>query len=206
MSVDRGAVWVWLERALFVVGLWCVGWCAYVAGEAAWWQREQRRALHSAMTRNPAVPARVKVNAKAGRLQIGEPIGELDVPRLQLSAVVIEGDDDASLKVAAGHLPDTPLPWEGGNTAFAAHRDTYFRPLKDIKPGDIVRLSTLHGTFTYRVSQTMIANPDDLSVLNATERPALTLITCYPFTYVGHAPKRFVVRAEWVEGAQQRAT
>jgi sortase A len=132
----------------------------------------------------------------------GDPIGEVEVPRLHLSAVNVEGDD-ASVKVAVGHLPDTPLPWDSGNTALAAHRDTYFRPLKHIKAGDIVRLSTPRGRFDYRVRETMVVSPEDVSVLDPTDRPTVTLITCYRFSYVGHAPQRFIVRAERVDGAQQ---
>jgi sortase A len=103
------------------------------------------------------------------------------------------------LNVAVGHLSDTALPWEPGNSAFAAHRDTFFRPLKDIKAGDLVRVATPRGLFEYRVRQTTIVNPEDVWVLNATDQQVLTLITCYPFSYIGHAPQRFVVRAERID-------
>ena len=111
-------------------------------------------------------------------------------------APVIEVDDDSTLKRAVGHLPDTPLPWEGGNSAFAGHRDGLFRPLKDIKVGDEIRFRTSRAEFRYRVTGTSIVTPDDLSVLDQRTGPSLTLITCYPFHYVGNAPKRFIIRAE----------
>jgi sortase A len=128
-------------------------------------------------------------------------IGSLDIPRLKFSGVVIEGDDDKSLERGIGHLPETPLPWENGNSAYAGHRDTVFRPLKHIAVGDEMRLKTPHGEFAYRVEKTSIVMPTDVSVLDPTDESTLTLITCYPFNYVGHAPKRFIVQATKVAEA-----
>jgi sortase A len=125
-------------------------------------------------------------------------IGILEIPRLKLSAVVASGDDPQTLKVAAGHLRDTPRPWESGNSAIAAHRDSHFRPLKQIRVGDEVRMRTTHGDFVYRVRDMKIVKPTDLSVLRPTPEDVLTLITCYPFNYIGAAPKRYIVRAERV--------
>ena len=98
--------------------------------------------------------------------------------------------------MAVGHLPDTPLPWQDGNTALAGHRDTFFRPLRRIQTGDEIRFATPHGTFRYRVMRHTVVEPDELWVLGASPAAALTLITCYPFDYVGPAPRRFVVHAE----------
>jgi len=125
-------------------------------------------------------------------------VGMLDVPRLRLSTPVIEGDDDRSLKASAGHLPDTPLPWQPGNSAIAGHRDGLFRPLKRVAVGDAITFRTTRDERHYRVTATAIVEPDDLSVLAPRARDALTLITCYPFTFVGAAPQRFVVHAERV--------
>ena len=134
--------------------------------------------------------------AKAGSL-----VGLLSVPRLGLSTAVVEGDDSKSLKLSAGHLPDTPWPWQPGNSAIAAHRDGRFRALRNIKVGDDVRMRTSRGELRYKVRELSIVEPDDLSVLAPREQSSLTLITCYPFTYVGNAPKRFVVRAERLASA-----
>jgi sortase A len=128
-------------------------------------------------------------------IPIGEPIGRLEVPRLHLSAVVANGDDDETLRVAIGHLPDTPLPWEEGNSALAGHRDTLLRALRNIRVDDDMRVVTAYGEFMYQVKRIVIVAPDDLSVLTPTPQAALTLVTCYPFSYVGHAPKRFIVQA-----------
>jgi sortase A len=126
---------------------------------------------------------------------VGAPVGRIEVPRLHLSAAVANGDDDGTLRVAIGHLPDTPLPWEEGNSALAGHRDTFFRELRHIRINDVMRMATPYGDFTYRVTRTLVVTPDDLSVLAPTHEPTLTLVTCYPFSYVGHAPKRFIVEA-----------
>ena len=125
-------------------------------------------------------------------------IGEIEIPRLKLTAPVKAGDDDEVLDFSVGYLPDTPLPWlpGNGNSAFAAHRDRLFRPLEKIRTGDDIRLSTRHGDFNYRVVKTMVVDPKDVWVLNEQPHVNLTLITCYPFVYVGHAPHRFIVQAE----------
>ena len=134
--------------------------------------------------------------AAPGTVRAGSLVGMLDVPRLRLTTPVIEGDDDRTLQRAVGHLPDTPMPWESGNSALAGHRDGLFRPLKDVKVGDEIRFRTSREEFRYRVTGTAIVKPDDLSVLEPKSRAGLTLITCYPFYFVGSAPKRFVVHAE----------
>ena len=123
------------------------------------------------------------------------------IPRIGLSAVVAEGDDEKTLQVAVGHLPDTPLPWHDGNSALAGHRDSFFRPLRDIEVGDDIRFATRHGTFRYRVTRHTVVEPDELWVLDAAPTAALTLITCYPFDFVGAAPRRLVVHAERMTSA-----
>jgi sortase A len=108
----------------------------------------------------------------------------------------MEGDDEQTLNVAVGHLPDTPLPWQEGNAALAGHRDTFFRPLRRLQDGDEIRLVTPRGTFRYRATRQVVVEPDELWVLDPSPTAALTLITCYPFDFVGPAPRRFVVHAE----------
>ena len=131
--------------------------------------------------------------------QPGEIIGRIDIPRIKLSAAVAEGDDEKTLGKAVGHLPDTPLPWHRrGNVAFAAHRDGLFRPLEKIRLNDDVRVVTAQGEYHYRVKKTHIVDPDDVWVIAPTDTPTITLITCYPFSFVGNAPRRFIVQAELV--------
>jgi sortase A len=123
----------------------------------------------------------------------------LEIPRLNLSSAILPGDSADVLGVAIGHLPDTPRPWERGNSALAAHRDGLFRPLRNIRLGDEIRVRSEQGDQIYRVSETKVVMPDDLSVLQPTATPTLTLITCYPFNFIGSAPKRFIVHAERVD-------
>jgi sortase A len=174
------------EWMLLGFGIGCLGVFAYESVEARRFQAEQTAAFER--------DARARV--APGTVKRGGLVGMLDVPRLELSTPVIEGDDTGALKRAAGHLPDTPMPWHAGNSAIAAHRDGLFRPLKDVKVGDEIRFRTTRDELRYRVTKTAIVEPDDLSVLAPQSEPAtLTLITCYPFSYIGSAPKRFVVQA-----------
>jgi sortase A len=125
----------------------------------------------------------------------GEPLGRLEAPRLGLSVMVSQGVSNRTLRRSAGHIPGTALPGELGNVGIAGHRDTFFRPLKEIRKNDTLTLTTLEGTYQYVVDSTEIVAPDNVKVLDPTDRPILTLVTCYPFYYVGSAPKRFIVQA-----------
>jgi len=124
-----------------------------------------------------------------------EPIGRIEIPRLSVSMMVLEGTGTKTLRVAAGHIPGTALPGAAGNVGIAAHRDTFFRPLRHVRPKDTIVLTTSYGRFRYIVDAVEIVGPTDVQVLHRTSNPELTLVTCYPFFYVGSAPKRFVVHA-----------
>ncbi len=129
----------------------------------------------------------------------GEVIGEIQVPRLGLNDMVVQGDSAASLRHAVGHVAKSALPGEWGNVALAGHRDTLFRPLRDIQIGDEIRFKTIEHVFDYVVESIEVVSPADIRVLEATAGHELTLITCFPFYYVGPAPKRFIVRARQTE-------
>ncbi len=125
----------------------------------------------------------------------GSVIGEIEVPRLGLKAIVVQGDSEKLLRRAVGHLPETALPGEPGNVALAGHRDGIFRPLRNVRPGDLITLRTPDREFQYQVEWTAIVPPTAVRVIQPTSKPALTLVTCFPFYYVGAAPERFIVRA-----------
>ena len=125
----------------------------------------------------------------------GEPVGRIEIPRLHLSVMILEGASPMILRVAAGHINGTALPGTKGNIGIAAHRDTFFRPLREVRGGDKVLITTSYGTFRYAVDAIEIVDPTAVQVLRQTRDPQLTLVTCYPFTYVGSAPKRFIVHA-----------
>jgi sortase A len=207
--VVRSTAHRWLERLLVVVGVVCLGYFVYMSAEARQFQREQAAAFESALDRGRSTepertaaveaPAALEASAVPERPSLGAGVlALLEIPRLGISTPVLSGDDTRTLDVAVGHLPDTPKPWEDGNSAFAAHRDGLFRPLRNIRVGDEVRVRTLEGEFTYRVREIKIVLPSDLSVLDPGDGPRLTLITCYPFNFVGNAPKRFIVHADRV--------
>ena len=125
----------------------------------------------------------------------GESLGQIRIERLGLVAAIGEGERASVLKRGVGHLPDTPWIGEGGNIALAGHRDTVFRSLRKIQNGDVIEIATADRLVRYRVEKTAVVAPDDLTVLNPSSHNTLTLITCYPFTFFGSAPDRFVVRA-----------
>ena len=203
--------WPGLEWLLASFGLICLAWYGLVAFRAIQYQRSQSAELDRVVERSkvenqlpdsPAVenPTIERPTPSIENTSDHQLIGRLEIPRVHLSVMVVDGDDEATLKIAAGHLPDTPLPWELGNSAVAGHRDSFFRPLSAIKLKDRLRLVTPHGAFNYEVSNVRVVKPNDLSVLAQNGRSSLTLVTCYPFSYVGRAPKRFIVRADHVPG------
>jgi sortase A len=128
----------------------------------------------------------------------GLPFARLDIPRLGLADVIIEGDDEKSLRRAIGHIPETALPGNSGNVGLARHRDTFFRPLKDIRKGDIILIKTSQEVYRYEVESSEVVLPGDSWVLDHTNKPSLTLVTCFPFHFIGSAPKRFIVHARQV--------
>jgi sortase A len=166
----------------------------HAAREQAALSRELALARKSAVSgaRSVVTPAPAPSPALAPRALVGR----IEVPRLGLSALAREGVDVRTLRGSVGHVPGTALPGARGNAAFAAHRDTFFRPLAGIRKGDAVFVTTPDGVHRYIVVATRVVEPSDVSVLEPTDRPQLTLVTCYPFDYVGSAPQRFIVRAE----------
>jgi sortase A len=125
----------------------------------------------------------------------GVPIGRLEIPSIDLSTILVEGDGDTELRRGIGHIPGTALPGEPGNIGLAGHRDTFFRRLGEVKKGDPISLVTLDGTDQYIVESIRIVDPDEAIVLHDFGSPVVTLVTCYPFHYLGSAPRRYIVHA-----------
>jgi sortase A len=200
--------WVvqWAQRLLFVCAILTLGYCGFVLVDAWIFQRQETRNLERLLHNERA--------ASEGTPQTGSPIspkgppavatdgliGRIDIPRLGLSAIIVEGTDKTALRRAVGHIPGTSLPGQPGNVAITGHRDTFFRPLRNIQQNDIITLTTLLGEYRYRVVSTRVVGPTEVSVLDPTGNEVLTLVTCYPFYFVGPAPNRFIVRAERVAG------
>ena len=233
MSVPR-----WIERALLLIGVVCLGIWGYAFVDTHIYEYWQNQRLEEAIrersaqeARQTAAPARPRKSDKDtadassatetdsfasfsredeewkemageidqdGDLAEGDLIGRIKVPRIGVSALVLHGVGSRTLRRGVGHIPGTALPDMGGNVGLAGHRDSFFRGLKDIRKNDTIELTTLEGTFEYEVEWIKIVRPKDTHVLEEEDGAALTLVTCYPFYYVGSAPKRYIVRARRV--------
>jgi LPXTG-site transpeptidase (sortase) family protein len=186
----------WLSSALMLGGAAFLGWYYWTLHEAATAQRLAKQWLNRTPVRGRSTSLAVRHENVVRR---GDVIGELDIPRLKISVMVFEGDDTKILKIGAGHIPGTALPQGRGNIGIAAHRDTYFRPLQAVHSNDRIDLRTPAGTSHYSVTTTEIVRPSDIGVLARARGSDLTLVTCYPFYYVGSAPQRFIVHARKIE-------
>jgi sortase A len=182
---------LWSQRALFAGAILLFGYVGFVVADAWFFQRRESSHFERLRERRVAVP--IALTSQRGL------IGRLEILRLGLSVMVTEGDDHRTLRRAVGHIPGTALPGQIGNIALTGHRDTFFRPLRNIRIDDIVALSTLQGEYRYRVLATQVVSPDHVSVLDPGRNEILTLITCHPFYFVGAAPNRFIVRAERIQ-------
>ena len=191
----RNARWLgWLGGALIAGGAAFLGsyaWMQQTAGRA---QQDARDWLSRTAANRRALPN--APNPPRWRLKHGDVVGRLAIPRLNLSVMVFEGDDAAILKRGAGRIPATSLPDQSGNLGIAAHRDTYFRPLRLIRPRDRIDFTTPEGVSRYSVTDIEIVRPSDIQVLARAPGRDLTLVTCYPFYYLGSAPKRWIVHAK----------
>jgi len=142
--------------------------------------------------------SRIRAYKRSLNVAFPPPEAILSVPRVGLEVPVLEGVDDLTMNRGAGHVPGTALPGQPGNVAIAGHRDGFFRVLKDVVPGDEIDVQRTGTTDRYVVRDLSIVSPSDTSALRNTAGSTLTLVTCYPFRYVGSAPQRYVVRAELV--------
>jgi sortase A len=194
----------WGQRGFFTCAILLLGYCGFALVDAWIFQRRESRELDRLLrdrqvasqgTPHPGTSAAPK---SAPAVAIDGLIGRIEIPRLLVSAVVVEGVDRTTLRRAVGHIPGTALPGERGNVGLAGHRDTFFRSLKDVKIKDEVQLSTLAGNFNYEVESLRVVDPENVGVLAPSGHNVLTLVTCYPFYYVGPAPKRWIVRARQV--------
>ena len=219
---SRKKVLWWIESLFLIVGFVCIGWVGFNAAQTYFYQSYESYKLQRTLTGRessisgylqsffkrdsiplpvPAAPAAPDIQASGREPEINpDPglIGRVEIPRLNISAIVREGVDDGTLRNAVGHVPYTALPGHPGNVGIAAHRDTFFRNVRNIRNGDQILMVTPKGTFEYTVDSLKIVMPKDVQVLDPTPEPVITLVTCYPFNYIGSAPKRFIVRARQI--------
>src|SRR5579864_6870635 len=185
----RDRILFFISWILMIGGVLSLAYVGYVIAEAnVYQQNEMLRFESPKIETKPSLPPQ--------RLGVGDVLGEIQIPHLDLNAVVVEGDSPRILRRAVGHLSGTALPGQSGNVALAGHRDTFFRSLRLIRPGDIITFKTPGQQYQYEVESTRVVEPNDTSVLEPSGGKQLTLITCFPFSYVGPAPDRFVVVAK----------
>jgi sortase A len=183
----RGAFYFFLAA-----GIVALGYAGYVVADARTYQAIEKSKFES-ISRSE-IPRVVTAS---------DVIGEMEIPRLGLDAIFVQGDSPRILRRAVGHIPGTALPGESGNVVLTAHRDTFFRPLRHVRVGDEITLKTSRGDFQYQVESSAVVSASDVQVLQASNGRTLTLITCFPFYYVGSAPQRFIVHAREVESPAQ---
>jgi sortase A len=203
----------WFRAALLVIAVGALGYSGFVLADTWLYQKQagiqfnQRLnpALLNPTLLNPTVlnPAMMQPRRPNGpsEKETSGLVGRMEIPRLGISVIVAEGTSEATLRRAAGHIAGTKLPGRSGNVGIAGHRDTLFRPLRNVQQGDLITLTTLQGAFHYVVLSTQIVARSDVGVLNSDGREILTLVTCHPFYFVGPAPDRFIVRAERIPGS-----
>jgi sortase A len=210
----------WLEAALFIGGLALLG----VFFQARFSSEQQREegvqafieagAVQASVQPEPGIDDEAKIiqvrapdqeSWSAQRIKNYEnsvnvindlPLAVLSIDKLKIQVPVYNGTDELTLNRGVGRIKGTARIDGGGNLGIAGHRDGFFRPLKDIVVGDSMELLTSNGVVDYKVTSIVIVDPSDVSVLKPTKNTTITLVTCYPFYYVGHAPKRFIVKAE----------
>src|SRR3972149_1106047 len=198
----------WSQRLFFLIGILALGYVGFVLVDAKLYQAYYTWRFHQDLDglkpsvgsgdHLPPVPAeadRAKVESLGMADREGAPLGRIEISAIGLEVMILEGTEDETLRRAVGHIPGTSLPGQNGNVAIAGHRDTFFRPLRNIQKDDEITLTTLNGSYRYRVDSTKIVEPEEIGVLYDSGGAILTLVTCYPFNFVGSAPQRFIVRA-----------
>jgi sortase A len=189
----------WIERILWAAGFMVLGYCGMYWLNASLRQAGGNRELGRLLTaRHAGIRPGERPTIPDGGL-----IGKVEIPELRLSAIVFQGAGDPELSEGVGHVDQSALPGQKGNVVLAAHRDSFFRGLRNIHRGDTIRITTEDGSRSYTVQSTEIVKPTDVAVMAPTPDNEVTLITCYPFYFVGHAPKRFIVHAREQESVEQ---
>lgn len=188
-----------VEVGLMLLGFAALGFCGLVSAEAGLYQAFQNNRLERLRQTEAGRAGKHRPAVAAGGL-----VGRIEIPSIGLSAMVREGSDTHTLLIAVGHVEGTAFPGEEGNVVVSGHRDSFFSDLGDIRKGDEVKIVTINGVYKYRVESTTVVGPGQTEVLDHTEAPTLTLITCYPFNFVGPSPQRFIVKARQVKESHDR--
>jgi sortase A len=187
----------WTRNFFLVVGVLILGYCGFVLLDAKIYEAyETRHFQQEIKDLKPAITSEDRFQKASYHPSTGKALGEIELMRTGVTAMILEGTDDRTLRRAVGHIPGTALPGQPGNVAIAGHRDTFFRALRNVRQDDEITLMTLGGSYRYRVDSISVVGPEDTQVLDNSGGDILTLVTCYPFYFVGPAPRRFIVRAQ----------
>jgi sortase A len=180
-----------IRNVLLIIGLLALSYVGYSLLDARLYQAEQARRFEREL-KETKLP---RAERSGIAVSEGSPLGRIEISAVGLTTMILEGTEEGTLRRAVGHIRGTPMPGQRGNVALAGHRDTFFRELRDIRVNDEITLTTLTGSYNYRVDSTTVVKPEEIEVLKDDGADTLTLVTCYPFNFVGSAPKRFIVRA-----------
>src|SRR4030095_3111161 len=183
----------WSRNVFLIIGLLALSYVGFALLDARLYQAEQARRFERALKETNL--ARAESHGIA--VSEGSTLGRIEISSVGLTAMILEGTDEGTLRLAVGHIRGTPPPGQQGNVALAGHRDTFFRGLRKIRVNDEITLTTLSGSYRYRVDSTKVVKPEETEALED-DGDILTLVTCYPFNFVGSAPRRFIVRARRV--------
>jgi sortase A len=181
----------WTQIALFLLGALAISYVGFILFQA----RKYQKVENSILAQQIYAAEQNKIGLSRAATKEGDVLGRIEIPRLRMLVAIVEGTTSRTLDTGVGHIEGTALPGEPGNIGIAGHRDTYFRALKDIQVGDEIRIQTAAGLSRYKVDRMQIVPPSDISVLAPSTASAITLVTCYPFYFIGAAPRRFVVHA-----------
>jgi sortase A len=196
-----------IAQYLFLLaGCGALGYSVFTYFQAGLYQVLETRRFEARLGPNPNHAAQTSSEIQNTFLNLipgpdDSSVSRIEIPRIGISAMVVEGVGSNDLSLAVGHIPGTALPGAPGNVGIAGHRDTFFRNLGSIQRDDVITLKTYKGSYQYTVDTIEIVEPDNVQVLSTSRTPILTLVTCYPFHYLGPAPRRFIVKARLVEDA-----
>src|SRR5688572_33418715 len=183
-----------IRNVLLIIGFLALSYVGYALLDARLYQAEQARRFEREL-KETNLP---RAEGSSIAVSEGSPLGRIEISAVGLTTMFLEGTEEGTLRRAVGHIRGTPLPGQRGNVALAGHRDTFFRGLRKIRVNDEITLTTLSGSYHYRVGSTKVVKPEETEVLEDDGDDILTLVTCYPFNFVGLAPSRFIVRAHRV--------
>jgi sortase A len=186
-----------VQRVTLAAGICLLAWPMLVSAESVWaqWAAGHELAQAKFAGRETIVPGKAGAVASAGTPPRGSALARFEIPRLKLAYPLLEGTDNGTLDKSIGHVEGTGLPGDTGNIGIAGHRNTHFRKLEWVRRGDEIVLTSAKGRFRYYVEWARLFTPTDIEVLDRNHGPAVTLVTCFPFEYVGAAPLRYIIRA-----------